>query len=434
MTRDHVGFSVFLALLLLAPQVPLRLGGALPDLSGVGLGVLGLAIWFVLVPGHMLRLCVSPVAALLLCTFALYALMVSVVSMRLSSIAYALQYSVYVIMGWLMLGGYLKRAAHKGQLEVVVRIIAVIGLVYSIGVIVSVWTGPIYPHQVLWSARNWGGYFIQQGVGFAEGTNLAGATLIVFCALFCFAIRTRWVSVYALAALTALMLTISRGSIFGFVVGVCALWALDGLRIISYVRFRRGTTIRVLAMVGFLSIMILFGLIMLPSDGLLTAIGTGFGFGGEGLTQSESTRFEYWLMGLKVWADGDIWQLLFGRGFRGSMMFSESGAWLTAHNMYITILGDFGVIGLFLFLAVFVFFLVPVALRIIRDGGSGLERACLVAVLGLLAHNMTEAYLYSPTLITLLLILFGLRVADNGRVYVLDRVMSWQFVGGAKQY
>ena len=181
-------------------------------------------------------------------------------------------------------------------------------------------------------------------------------------------------------------------------------------------------------MVGFLSIMILFGLIMLPSDGLLTAIGTGFGFGGEGLTQSESTRFEYWLMGLKVWADGDIWQLLFGRGFRGSMMFSESGAWLTAHNMYITILGDFGVIGLFLFLAVFVFFLVPVALRIIRDGGSGLERACLVAVLGLLAHNMTEAYLYSATLITLLLILFGLRVADYGRVlgrvYVRDRVID----------
>lgn len=434
MRRDHIGFTVFLVLLLLAPKVRLSLGGALPAMSGVGLGAFGLAFWSILVPGHLLRLRVLSVAALLLCMFALYALIVSIVSMQLSSMAYALQYAVYVIFGWALLGGYLQRAAHKGQLVVVARILAAIGLVYAVGVIVSVWTGPFYPHQVLWSARNWGGYFIQQGVGFSEGTNLAGAVLVVFGALFCFGIRGRRIMAYALVSLAALMLTVSRGSIFAFVLGVSALWALDGFRILNGGRFRKKTLITALAFVGMVALMFFLSLLALPSDGLVSGIAAGFGLGDEGLIQSESTRFEYWQRGLQIWANGNIWQLFFGRGFRGSMTFSEYGAWLTPHNMYITVLGDFGVIGVLLFLGAFVSFIVPVVLRIVRGGGSGLERACFVAMLGLLAHNMTETFLYSPALITLVLMLFRLQAVDYGRVIesgcVRDHLggKSWRFV------
>ncbi len=434
MKRDHIGFSVFLVLLLLAPKVPLNLGGALPTMSGIGLGAFGLVFWSLLVPGHLLHLRVPPASISMLCMFALYALVVSIVSMQLGSVAYALQYAVYVIFGWVLLASYLQRAAHMGQLNVVVHILVIIGLVYALGVIVSVWTGPFYSHQVLWSARNWEGYFIQQGVGFSEGTNIAGAVLIVFCALLFFGIKGRLIIGCAFVALAALMLTISRGSIFGFALGVSALWGLDGFRLLVNGRFRKKMLITTLIFVGIVAFVLSLGLFALPSGDLVSAMVAGFGFGDYGLFQSESTRIEYWRSGLQTWMDGNIWQLLFGRGFRVSMSLSEYGTWLTSHNMYITVLGDFGVIGLLLFLGAFVGFIVPVALRIVRDDGNGLERACFVAIVGLLAHNMTEAFLYSPVLITLVLMLFRLKSVDYGRMvkrgYVRDRLSqkSWLFV------
>ena len=59
---------------------------------------------------------------------------------------------------------------------------------------------------------------IQQGVGFAEGPNAAGAILIIFCSFYWFVYRSyqRRAWLYAAVAILALFTTVSRSAIFSY--------------------------------------------------------------------------------------------------------------------------------------------------------------------------------------------------------------------------
>ena len=96
--------------------------------------------------------------------------------------------------------------------------------------------------------------------------------------------------------------------------------------------------------------------------------------------------------------------MIFGGGFRSSMtILSDRGTWKDAHNVYITILGDFGVVGLTLFLAALFVALLRYIRLFLTDKVGRIERFGLMAVLALSIHNLTGPYSYSPVCLSLLI-------------------------------
>ncbi len=410
MKNDHAGFMIFLICSLIAPKIPLGFA-ALPGKSSISLGIVGLFIWALLSPRHILRIKCAPnyLPPQGLLVFGVYAFSISLASFNLVTIAYATQYFLYLLLGYLLFSGYLTRAAAFEQLSVTYRILTFVGFFFAAGVIVSVWTGPLYPHQVINTARQWGGLYIQQGVGFAEGTNGAGAILIVFSAFFWFVCRwhNKYSWLFVSVAIIALLSTISRSAIGAFAIGL----ALSLFIAVIRATLRAKISQQTIRSVGFfLLTLIVVGIVgffyNLENRGYANAIALGFGLGDSGIIQSDTeTRLTLWRKGIDIWSDGTVCEQLFGKGFRNSLNFtSGSAAWLTPHNAYLEILGDFGVIGLMLFLLPMLRFVIRTGIRCLRFGGTNIERAAFVTIVSLLVHNMTECFFYSPVLINLVML------------------------------
>ncbi|BBO67033.1 hypothetical protein DSCA_09630 [Desulfosarcina alkanivorans] len=102
---------------------------------------------------------------------------------------------------------------------------------------------------------------------------------------------------------------------------------------------------------------------------------------------------------------------LFGSGFHGSSTTTSYGTWLTSHNFYISLFGDFGLFGMVIFVIVFYKYFCVIFKRLIIIEGYGYERGTFVAIISLLAINMTETYFYSPVLISILIFLFAIQKA-----------------------
>jgi len=92
------------------------------------------------------------------------------------------------------------------------------------------------------------------------------------------------------------------------------------------------------------------------------------------------------------------------------MNVADSGAWATAHNFYISWLNDFGLMGLVLFIVpVFWGLLKAGGQVILRHGRQGSSSAfCFVSLAGLLIHNLSETFFYSPTLMFFVFFLLAL--------------------------
>jgi len=83
--------------------------------------------------------------------------------------------------------------------------------------------------------------------------------------------------------------------------------------------------------------------------------------GGDGLLErfSEDTvtsgndRVPIWIGALRFYADGDLWQLLFGHGFASSWFAVQRvfGSLTSTHNAFLQLLVEFGIVGLGSFLA-----------------------------------------------------------------------------------
>lgn len=414
MSRNQIGFTLFMSLLLIAPKIPLRIpGGA--ERSSVSLGIVGLVVWYLAYPKKLFyfpRIRIShPLSWMII--FTIYAFIVSLLSINMVSIAYSVQFLLYVVIGTILMRKYGHnfvstnyRYAHS--------IFFAIAAIYSVAILISIFCGPIYPHIALSSThRRWAGITIQQGVGFSEGYNIAGAVVIFFLAACIYMydrrIWKKWILLSLL--LFALLATLSRGAIFSFALALGLVYCLDSVEPLVQ---RASIKVSVLKNIGFVIsalsfLIILIGLgIYSVNKSVLIAILSGFGLGQQHSVVSKdmAARFSLWAWGMDVWASGSLLRMVFGGGFRSSM--TVGAAWKDAHNVYITILGDFGVVGLALFLAALfgAFFQYT---RLFLTGKAGrIEKFGLMAMLALSIHNMTGPYFYSPICLSLLIFIFAI--------------------------
>lgn len=78
----------------------------------------------------------------------------------------------------------------------------------------------------------------------------------------------------------------------------------------------------------------------------------------EGDVSSGNGRFDLWIMYMNEYEKGNIIQKIFGRGLIGKSIISQP-----AHNLFVSVLFSFGVVGLFTFLC----YCVAIVLRCLRD-------------------------------------------------------------------
>ena len=107
MSHNNIGFALFMSLLLIAPKIPLRIpGGA--ERSSVSMGIVGLVLWYLIYPKKMF--CFPRISifhpSFWIIMFAIYAFVVSLLSTKMASIAYSVQFLLYVILGTVLMKQY----------------------------------------------------------------------------------------------------------------------------------------------------------------------------------------------------------------------------------------------------------------------------------------------------------------------------------------
>lgn len=414
MSRDHIGFALFMSLLLIAPKIPVKVPGGI-EKSSISLGLAGLIIWFFAHPKklfHFPRLDgFHPL--LLLVIFAIYAFIVSLLSASIVSVAYAVQFLAYAVIGTVLMRRY-ARCYIRTDSRNASLILFGIAVIYAIGMLISLFTGPIYQYQTIWTARGWEGFHIQQGVGFSENQNMAGGVVAFFIAACIYMYRgkawKKWLLLCVL--LFALFATLSRSAIISFLLALTFVLCLGNLRpLVQRVSIKISVikdTGFVMSALSFLIITVALG-VYLTNKSLLSAILYGFGLSNEhgAFLHDLVARFRLWWWGLDTWASKSLLKMIFGGGFRSSMTISSYQTWHTAHNVYITILGDFGVIGLSLFLAAIFGAFLRYAHSFLTDKAGRLEKFGLMTVLALSIQNMTGEFFYSPVCFSLLIFAYA---------------------------
>jgi O-antigen ligase len=124
----------------------------------------------------------------------------------------------------------------------------------------------------------------------------------------------------------------------------------------------------------------------------------------EELSTAQDRRLGYWVGGVRDWWEGGGAAAIFGSGFHSTSGLTGD-SWRTTHNLYITLLGDFGLVGLLLLVAAVVVYYGAWG-RALRRGHTDPEvTGYVIAVSALLLHNLSEVFLYSPMYVSLLVIL-----------------------------
>jgi O-antigen ligase len=419
MSRNHIGFALFMLLLLIAPKIPSGISGGV-ERSSISLGIVGLVLWYIACPGKffcfpMLNFS-HPLFWLII--FAIYAFVVSFLSYRVISMAYSVQYLFYAVLGTLLLKRYLSNNAcierHYTQ-----RILFLIAIVYSAGILASIFTGPIYPHQAIAIYGRWGGLAVQKGVGFAENQNMAGPVVIFFTAAGIYLYRNNTWKKWILLCLlfSALLATLSRGAIFSFIGAMVLMYCFDSTKPLFRKASIKVSILKnmslVLSALSFLFILIFTG-IYLVNKPIFIAILTGFGLNVDGqhgvVARDFVSRSEIWAWGIDYWMSQDLLKMIFGGGFRNSMAIDTvRGTWKDAHNMYITILGDFGIVGLALFLITLFRGFFRYVRLFLTNRAKDTDRFGLLVLLSLTIDNMTGPYFYSPVCLSLLIFTFAIK-------------------------
>jgi hypothetical protein len=415
--RDHIGFALFMFLLLIAPKVPLGAIFGIAKKSSMSLGIIGLVLWYITSfkkPFYFPRIKIShPLCWLII--FAVYAFIISLFFINIISVIYSVQYLLYVLIGTILMKRYSPNFTNE-NCRCAYSILFAVAVVYSLGIIVSIFSGPIYPHQVLFTHGEWGGLLVQKGVGFAENQNMAGPVVMFFTAaciyLYHGKIWKKWIFLTLL--LFALLGTLSRGSIFSFILAAIFVYCMDNAepfsqRVAIKVTVFRDVVFFMLVM-SFLIILIALGMYFFNKSYLI-AILTGLGLDSQQgvVTRDVGARIYRWNGGINNWTSQSITKMIFGGGFRSSMVLEHNfRAWKDADNMYITFLGDFGIVGLVLFLvALFVAFFHYIRLFLVGKA-QNFEKFGLLVLLSLSIDNMTGSFFYSPICLSLLIFTFVL--------------------------
>lgn len=415
MTRDHIGFSLFLVFLLIAPKIPIHIAGG-SERSSISLGFVGFIIWFLLCPNYLLRFPKNklPLPLIILVFFAFYVFLVSLMSANLISLIYSVQFLFYIVACSLFFKKYFLKAKSCDSIEVALRIFFVVMLIYALGVLISVFTGPIYPWQTIYTLRPWGGMWIRQGVGFSEAQNMAAEILLIFAvaAIYLYQGNSIKKTILIILSLAALFSTLCRSPIIAFLVAIVALLVLDfGYYLLLASKIKKWALVDTsYLLIGILIFTIIGFSALIVNEQLFSAIFSGFNLGRDGLVKADlAKRITIWIGGLLNWSSlNSVTAIIFGRGFRSSMgIVSETGAWATSHNLFITILAEFGIIGLLIFILFFITSLLEFCSVLIKknnDVANSAARFGFVSVFAIMIHNLAGEFLYSPVLISMIIL------------------------------
>lgn len=417
MSKHNIGFALFLFCLFIAPDLPTSiLGLSSSDEVGIPMGFAGLAVWFLLSsPSLGIKNIYRINHIFLLALFGCYIVIVSMYSLRLLSALYAMHYFYYILLCGALIPSYLKYKINQGRLSEVFNIFALISAVYIFGLIISFWTGPIYPDKVMASTRYYEGIAVQRAAGFSASVNGAGLMAAIMAAFFLFIYSRQTKLGYLLAVLSLLgmVLTLSRSAVLSFIVAAIALGLLCIVRILA-ARFRRPSVPRFTPLLAVALVAVAAvaagALSLSPQGRQLVVQTTYYGLGLDRAVAAKDTdlRIEIWQQGLRSWAERPALQKMFGAGFFNSSRTSRSGAYITSHNVYIQMLNDFGIVGVLFFVSLLATLIWRAMFNIVKYGYNNIDAFCFMGLTVTAVHNMSEVFLYHVSAVTLLILLISL--------------------------
>lgn len=417
MTRHDFGFALTLALLLLAPGIPF--GAGFVSVAGFGF-----VLWFLLSADLPLLRFLRVPSLLGLIGFAIYALLVSMANAKPGAIVYAVQFGGYVLLASMLLPAYL---SDEGRRRNAWRIVAVIGGVYCIGLMVSIWSGPIYP----WQANGWhkayGDLQIARAMGFGESAGVAGGIAAVFAcfAFFVYRRRERLVLPLIVLTLASLLATGTRSAIAAFLAAVIMLAILGAVRpLLGSPVTRRAMTMRAGTIVLCAAVPLVI-IAATPAFYSMTPAVERLVLDDHHRTNDIAMRLSTWQEGLNKWAARDeIAVQMFGAGFRSGGITARRGVYDTSHNAYIEALLDFGVVGLLLFGSFLLVTMVRFAGGLMRRPGQRMLAFAFTGLAVLVVHNGGQVFFWTPEVAVLMVLLLAcgeLALGEQPQHIIADR-------------
>lgn len=386
----HIGFALFLFSLLIAPEVDISI---LPVDASISWSVFGLSLW-VLASRPRLAALAGSTEFRLLMAFCVYILIISLLSERLLSAAYALYYAFHLILGGIVFRAYYQTACIEGQSRNVRRILLAVGIAYALGAIASMFMGPIYPTG-LGGAVEVGSLGFYQAVGFSYSNNhnSTAAILLFFCLFSLFEYKFEALR-YSLLTnglmLIALAGTVSRGAILGFIVGLVALLVLVALgNSERRSQMDRSWRLRIWGLL-LISVVVLAVIAFERSD-----LGRAAGVDADTFAYDLSRREFTWRRGINAWFQQDVVGLVFGQGFYNSSYLGGARVIATAHNLFVSCLGDFGMIGLLLLIGLLGLAIYRVAMRVWSRKEIRTAAFAFTYLFACVVSNFSGEYLYS---------------------------------------
>jgi len=413
----HFIFGSLFILLLIAPQIPIG------NLTGfkrntLSLGFIPLLLWLIFSPREVIKSLrnIYSKEGLIIITITMGVIR-TLVLLEIVSTLYAIQFWFYAFFSFLFFSSYFKIVIKKKQFSVLIKILILIGVIYASGCIISTFIGPIYPYQAGATRAYWGGGWVQKGTGFAEGQNSAGVILstLLWLAIFLFShhkITKKWIISIIIIGL-GLFSTLSRGAIFSFILGLLIFLILLLIRTLktSYIKrflFRKLLIIFIINIIIFFSLATISTLLF-PSYS--TGILRGFGINNSQQVVYDATqRFLRWSEGIKFWEKQRTINQLIGGGFRSSSYQDKSGLWHTPHNFYISVLGDFGIIGLLMFVViVLVSIIIEKGLKLLTQKRNiAINSFVFTSLISISINNFLGPYIYSPVILTLFILVLSI--------------------------
>lgn len=401
MDRPNIGFGLFLVLLLIAPQVPV---GGFDARVNVPLGAAGLVLWLMLAPRLPMRAVLSMPTILGLIAFSLYAWLVSFYSGRLIAIEYGAQYAFYAVVGGVLIPAYVVHRTRQGRQAEVWRILAWVGAIYLGGIIVSLWTGPIYPHQVGYADKLYGSLLIPRGTGFSDGANAAGGISAVLATLYLFLYRPsgRRPLLLAVLGVAGMIATLSRSAMAAFGAAIC----VAAVVVVLHAVLVRGTVRLRLPLVptALLSLGIIVGVVSFQQP-IVAAAWQRLVLDQVQRENDVNLRLQIWEGHASAWTGKSFANQLAGSGFKSSGVIQGTTAYHTAHNAYLEILNDFGIVGLLIFGAAVTVALLKALYYSLMQPDNKLAMFCLTGLVVLAVHDLAEIFFYNMGVLSLLIIL-----------------------------
>lgn len=390
MGKPNLGFSIFVASLLLLPDVPLSMLGLPKEFSLPLAAPIGLVLWLLLQWRVQRPDSTRSLSAFVL--FAAYAATISALGTILS-IAYAWQLLFYVVLLTLLLPVQLRERPEDSD-----RIIASVLWVVAGSILLSAFIGPLAPWHVGMYQRHFDAPVVR-AVGIYQSANIAGC--VAMLATLYAGSKGRWW--LASACLAALALTDSRGAALGFFAGVAVLVALGCLRLVA--GHARRASMAILCS-GLLAV------VVVPVGIYSWGMGKRSSFKASQLDLDAARRLEVWRSTASDWGSAPLFSQTFGTGIKSAPRQRGNGGFVAAHNGWLELLRDTGLIGATFFGSLYVVLVVAAAERIVRGRAMAEDHFAIAALVALGMQNMTQVFWYSPTVIFFMI----LAVLGSGRV------------------